>query len=121
MNGLRWVVWVGGLAALCAGCSTTGDVPVLSCWPQRSNTVVGYVCSSDTVGTVKARARAMQADALVLLTIQEKANPLTPPETVHMIGSTTFAVGGDSRPFETPVITYAAIKWRTEATVMEPK
>ena len=107
------MVWVGGLAAICTGCSTTRDVPVLTCWPQHANTVVGYVCSSDTVGTVKAKARAMNADALVLVSIQEKAISLTPPETVHMIiGQTTIAVGGDSQPFDSPVRTYAAIKWR---------
>jgi len=113
---MKFLAWLGAVVATCAGCASSRDIPVLTTWPARPNTVVGYISGEDSEqGSVREKARKMHADALVLLSSQEKAISLTPPETVHTMRWTTFAVGGDSRSFEGPLRSYAAIRWRSPA------
>ena len=112
MKFLRLTLATVSSVSLLLGCATPrDDIPLLSSWPDRPATVVGYISSKGDKGQVQRSARELEADALILVGISTESVQLAPPKTQHFVARSMIEAGGNSHSFDENLRTYAAIKW----------
>ena len=102
-----------GLLMLAAGCagSNRAEVPILSTRPMRPYHVIGYISSRGGESEARRDARAIKADALILVNVNPVPEQSAPPSTIHMVGGGTIKVGGSPVDTGTHRQTYMAIQW----------
>lgn len=110
---MRWMVCSLGLLMLVPGCagSNRAEVPIFLTRPMRPYHIIGYITVRGGESEARQDARAIRADALILVNVNPVPEQSAPPPSIHMVGGGTIKVGG------TPVDpgihrqTYMAIQW----------
>lgn len=106
-----------GLLMFGAGCagSNRADVPILSTPPTRPYHVIGYISTRGGKNEAEQKARTINADALILVSVNPLPEQSAPPPTIHVIDGRTIKVGGAPASGEIHRQTYMAIQWLSAA------
>lgn len=110
---MRRIVCSLGLLMLVAGCagSNRAKVLILSTQPMRPYHIIGYIAVRGGESEARQDARAIKADALILVNVNPVPEQSAPPPTIHMVGGGTIKVGGTQVDTGIHRQTYMAIQW----------